>query len=197
MDRYKELNEVELLARLKAGDELAFECLYQIYSPQIHFKLLKLVKLQSLAEELLQDVFVKIWEKRSGIDENKSFRSYLYIIAQNLAKDLFRRAAFDRKMLAAMISASTEIYDPVMDAYQEKDHEQLMQDVISILPPQRRKIYTLVKIEGKSYEEVSALLGISFSTINGNIVKANATLKKHFADNKIIFVALIASYIIS
>ena len=197
MGLYEDLPDAELLKLLKAGDEHAFESLYQAYSPQIYLKLLKLVKLQSLAEELLQDVFVKIWEKREGIDVEKSFRSYLYIIAQNLAKDVFRRAALDKKMLNEMINTSTEIYDPMAEGYMENNHKQLLQEVTSFLPPQRRKVYILIKIEGKSYEEVSMLLGISQSTINSHIVKANAALKKHFAENKTLLVTLLASFLIS
>lgn len=197
MDRYKEFGDVDLLGKLKAGDELAFERLYQIYSPQIYKKLLKLLKQENIAEELLQDVFVKVWEKRDVIDLEKSFRAYLYRIAQNLVYDLFRRAAFDRKMLAELISSSTEVYDPVTDAYSEKDYNTILQQVVAILPEQRRKIYTLVKIEGKSYAEVSKLLGISTSTVSDHIVKANVMLKEHFAANHLILAALVASFIIS
>jgi RNA polymerase sigma-70 factor (ECF subfamily) len=197
MVTYSILNDQDLTALLRESDEHAFEQLFLNYSPQIYKKLLKLVKQEAVAEELLQDVFVRIWEKRKEIDVDKSFRSYLYRIAQNLVTDLFRRAAFDRKMLADLINNSTEIYDPVEDAYTQKDHAAILKEIIDVLPAQRKRVYTLVKIDGKSYEEAAALLGISTSTISDHIVKANQTLKENFGSSKIILVALIASIIIS
>jgi DNA-directed RNA polymerase specialized sigma24 family protein len=68
------LHEEDLLTRLQSGDEKAFEQLYHIYSLQIFKKLLSLVKQEEIAKELLQDVFLRIWEKRESIDPEKSFR---------------------------------------------------------------------------------------------------------------------------
>jgi len=191
------IDEKQLLERLKSGDEKAFERLYWNYSPQIFRKLLKLVKKEEIGEELLQDVFLRIWEKRETIDTEKSFRSYLYRIAQNLVTDLFRRAAYDRKLLDHLIAASTELYNPIEDKINTEGGNAVLQLAIDTLPPQRRKVYTLCKIEGKSYEEVSVLLGISTSTISDHIVKATKSLKVYFSSNEIALVALISSVIIT
>ena len=102
-------NEQELLAKLAEGDENAFEILYLTYSPKIYSKILQLVKQVSIAEEILQDVFLKIWEKRETLDNQKSFRSFFYTIAKNLVVDLFRRAALDRQMLEQFIVENCRI----------------------------------------------------------------------------------------
>jgi RNA polymerase sigma-70 factor (family 1) len=191
-------NEQELLVKLAEGDECAFEQLYLIYSPKIYRKILQLVKQAAVAEEILQDVFVKIWERREVLDNQKSFRSFLYTIAKNLVVDLFRRAALDRRMLEKFIIDNTEFYNPFEGIDDpEEESKAIVQTALDILPPQRKKIYRLVKIEGKSYGEVAEMLGISTSTINDHVVKATKSLKVYFDQNDGLLIALIASLLIS
>ena len=86
-------NEKDLLMLLSAGNEAAFEELYHLYSKRLLGYFIKLVKSETFAAELLQDAFVKIWNNRQNIDPDRSFRSYLFRIAENLAYDFFRKAA--------------------------------------------------------------------------------------------------------
>jgi RNA polymerase sigma-70 factor (ECF subfamily) len=191
-------DEHELLVKLSEGDEYAFEQLYLIYSPKIYSKILQLVKMVEVAEEILQDVFVKIWEKRETLDNQKSFKSFLYTIAKNLVVDLFRRAAIDRRMLEKFVIDNTEVYYPFESSEDfEVQSKAIIQTALDILPPQRKKIYTLVKLEGKSYAAVAELLGISTSTINDHVVKATKSLKAHFDQNDGLLIALVASLLIS
>jgi len=81
--------EKDLLIELIYGNELAFEKIYRLYSPRLFGKLLKLVKSESQAQEILQDVFLKLWEHRKSIDPEKSFRSFLFKIAENKVYDFF------------------------------------------------------------------------------------------------------------
>lgn len=177
-------NEQELLVKLAEGDEYAFEQLYLIYSPKIYRKILQLVKQTEIAEEILQDVFVKIWEKRETLDNQRSFKSFLYTIAKNLVVDLFRRAALDRQMLEKFIIDHSELYYP-FDNLEDPDLESkaILQKALDTLPPQRKKIYTLIKLEGNSYDEVAELMGISTSTINDHVVKATKSIKVYLDQN--------------
>lgn len=191
-------NEEELLKKLGEGDEYAFKQLYLMYSPGIYGKILQLVKQVAIAEEILQDVFVRIWEKREVLDNQKSFKSFLYTIAKNLVVDLFRRAALDRQMLEKFIVDNTELYNPFETVDDpETESKAIVRSALDILPPQRKKVYTMVKLEGKSYGEVSELLGISTSTINDHVVKATKSLKSHFDQNDGLLIALLASLLIS
>ncbi len=196
MTTYRAYTDQDLAVLLNQGDRDAFKQLYLIYSPRIYKKILQLVKQPAIAEELLQDVFVKIWEKRGYIDAEKSFQSFLYRIAQNLVTDLFRRLALDRKMMESFIAEASDAYIP-FDESAEIETKQLLQKALNILPAQRKKIYTLIKIEGKTYEEVSNLLGISTSTVNDHVVKATKTLRTYFNANDAATIALIAVFIIT
>lgn len=172
--------EKDLIRLLQTGDEYAFEKLYRLYSVRILKKLLRLVKDEEIAAELLQDTFLKLWEKREGLDPEQSLRSYLFRIAENKITDLFRRAAYDRKLREHLVAVSTELCHVTEDAIDFKDGQELLQQAISSLPPQRQKIFILCKIEGKSYEETAELLGISAGTVNDHMVKAGRAVRKYF-----------------
>jgi RNA polymerase sigma-70 factor (ECF subfamily) len=166
---FKEQNLVILLS---GGEEAAFEELYYLYSPRLLGFLIKLVKSQSHASELLQDVFIKIWNNRQTIDPAQSFRSYLFRIAENAVYDFYRKASRDQKLQAELVKMSVCEYRHVEESLFYKENEELLQHVIEALPPKRRQVFRLIKIEERSYEEVSTLLNISPSTISDHIVKA-------------------------
>ncbi len=102
--------EKEILLRILQGDELAFEKIYRLHSPKLYGKLLKLLKSVPQTEEILQDVFLKVWEYRASIDPEKSFGAFLFKIAENKAYDFFRKAARDKKLNAELIALSTLNY---------------------------------------------------------------------------------------
>lgn len=171
-------DETELIARLKQGDEVAFERIYAEYSQRLLGALIKMVMSENVACELLQDVFIRLWNNRDKIDPEKSLRSYLFRIAENITYDLFRKIARDKKLQRELIAQACPGYLHVEEELCSKESVQLLQDIIIALPPQRRKIFRLVKLEGKTYAEVSELLNISSSTINDHVVKATKFIRK-------------------
>lgn len=177
-------DEKELLLLLLNGNEQAFEKIYRLYSSRLYGNLLKLVKSETEAQEILQDVFLKIWENRQNIDIEKSFRSYLFKIAENKVVDFFRKVARDKKREAELISLATNEYVPVEELLQSDEKTALLQKAIYSLPPQRQQVFRLCKLEGKSYKEVSEQLGISVSTISDHIVKATKSIRDYFENNE-------------
>ena len=176
---YSGLEEKEILCLLKSGDTQALGELYSRNKVQIFANIRRLVKSEDIAEELLQDVFVKVWDKRDLLDPEKSFRSYLFRIAENLVYDFFRKAARDKKLEAHIMSVATELYSHIEETLYTKESTSILNRAVEQLPPQRRRVFTLCKIEGRSYEEVSQLLGISTSTINDHIVKATRSVREY------------------
>jgi len=172
-------NEKELLARLQRDDREAFDQIYYQYSLKIYANILRMVKDPDDAQELLQDVFLKVWEKRHNIDPEQSFKSYLFRISRNLVYNFFRDVSIERKVMDYLASIGTELHTDLEDDLMFKEQKQLLEQAINQLPPQRRQVYTLCKIEGHSYAEVSRMLGISTSTISDHIVKATRFIKEH------------------
>ncbi|MCC8424575.1 RNA polymerase sigma factor [Mucilaginibacter sp. UR6-11] len=173
------MEEKELVSLLKKGDRLAFEHLYHNYKHRLYGNLRKILKSDSAAQELLQQLFVKIWENRLSLDPDKVFKAYLFSIAENLAYDFFRKAARDKNLEARLMTVATEGYSYIEEALYRKESVAILNRAVASLPPQRRHVFTLCKLEGKTYEEVSVELGISTSTINDHIVKGTRSVKEY------------------
>jgi len=176
-------NEKILLEKLRESDCNAFTQLYKLYSKRIYLNLLKLLKVESVAEEILQEVFVLIWEKRDSIVIEQSFSAYLSKIAQNKALDFFRKLQRDRKAFEHLKTIASSDYSHIEEKIFTNETSSIFQQAINTLPPQRKQVFCLCKIEGKSYSEVSGLLGISTSTVNDHIVKATHAVKKVMLSN--------------
>lgn len=189
----QDYRENELLMQLSNGNPIAFEKIYYSYSPKLFASLLKLVKSDSIAQEILQDVFLKVWENRKNIDPEKSFRSYLFTIAENKAYDFFRRAARDKKLYETLIAAATEHYEHIETDFFSKEDSKIIEKAIGSLPPQRQLIFRLSKQEELSYDEISKRLGISVSTISDHIVKANKSIRIFLSNHPELLFVIIAS----
>lgn len=184
------------LEKLRLGDSEAFCFIYDRYSLPIYRKLLKMLKVEFVAEEILQNVFIRIWEKRYLIDPDKGLKPYLYQVAQNLVYDFYRNLAREEKLQSEVRRSTAEMSETTDEQYYFKETNQLLEKAIDRLPDQQRLVFRLCKQEGRSYDEVSELLGISTSTINGHIVKATKKVKTfmfqtHHASFSLLLPALI------
>lgn len=172
-------NETEWIFQLKNGNKQAFEVIYQYYSNSIYSKIIKMTKDEAVADDLLQDIFVKIWERRSFINEAFSFRGWIYKIAENCVYDYYRMLSQDAKMREKLISTFAEMYNHTEDYILNKERSKMLNDALAQLPPQRQAIFKLCKIDGKSYAEAAEILNISASTVSGQLVKATRAIKDH------------------
>ncbi len=183
--------EESLLVRLQRGDEVAFTELYHLYKARIYYNLLRLVKSEEAAEELLQDTFLKVWERRASLDPARSFQSYLYRIAGNLAMDFYRKAALDFKLRAHLLATGAETCEPVEQGVIRKETYHQLHELISKLPVQRQRVFRLCRIEGKSYAETAAIMGISAGTVKDHLIKAGRFLREELRDEKARYLSLL------
>ncbi len=179
MSVYKSHNEQDLVILLKRGDEAAFIELYQRYKLRITGNLVKLLRSEDLAAELSQELFMKIWDTRGQLDPDKSFRSYIFRISENLVMDFFRKVKRDQKLYSRLMEIQTELYSHIEENIMQAQESQRFREVVAMLPAQRREVFRLCKLEGKSYKEVAEILNISTSTVSDHLVKANQFLKSH------------------
>lgn len=193
MVNVNQIDEQALLLQLKNGDQRAFEILYNNYKVRIAGNLFKLLKSDDLVKEILQELFFKIWEVRTQIDPEKSFKSYLFRVAENLVYDYFRKVAKDKRLLAKIMASSSELYFHIEEDMLSKEEVQKLQQVIDLMPPQRKMVFTLCKLEGKSYKEVEEIMGINAKTISSHMLQANRFLRTYFKDSASLTISLILS----
>lgn len=189
--------EKDLLLRLRNGDHEAFEQLYNTYSNRIFSRLIRLAGSEGMAAELLQETFVILWEKRHTINPDLPFKSWLYRVAENNVYQYYRRLARDAKMQQEVMAHFSELYSHSEEDLILKENRQILQEAISQLPEQRRKVFQLCKIEGRSYDEAARILGISPSTVSNHLVKANTLVKAYIFKSRQIATIVITAFFLS
>ncbi|WP_256006895.1 RNA polymerase sigma factor [Pedobacter deserti] len=196
MGSVNEFDEQNLLIRLKNGDEHAFAVLYDAYKYRLTGNLFKLLKSSDLVKETLQEIFVRVWENRERIEPDKSFKSYIFRIGENLVSDYYRKVARDRRLLNKMMEATSELYLHIEEDIWEREGSQKFMDAIALMPPQRKQVFTLCKLEGKSYKEVEEILGISAKTISSHMLQANRFLRNHFRNSSGLELSIILAILV-
>lgn len=175
------LDKTVLLA-LSQGSANAFEVVFKTYSKLLFNRLIYILKDADEAEEILQNVFLKLWEKRDSIIVDKDLYPFLLKIAHSMAIDYLRKNIRTQNLINNMVHNSINQELSVEDRYFNKEENEILALAISHLPPQRQKIFKLCKIEGKSYAEVSEILSVSTSTVSNQLVSAMKDIKS-FAVN--------------
>ncbi|MCD2421130.1 RNA polymerase sigma-70 factor [Niabella pedocola] len=193
----REINiDQEFVVLLKTGCFATFSRLYEQYSGDLYLALIRLVKSEAEAEEILQDIFLNLWEKRETLNIQYSIKAYLYRIAENKASDFFRKLKRDRRLYEHIKHTASLQY--LYEGPENSQELALLEEAMEILPPQRKKIFYLCKMEGRSYREVSDLLGISTSTINDHIVKATHAIREFMlTESEIRAATLLAIFAVS
>lgn len=172
-----------LLVQLKQGSESSFNCLYTFYAKMLYKRVVSIIKDEAKTEELIQDLFLKVWQKRTEIDPDRSFKSFLYTIASNMAYDHLRKVASDKALTNRLLMNATDNYWHIEEALNLKETELKLHEALNRLSPQQKQVFTLCKLEGKSYEEAGRILGITTATVNSHIVKSSRYIRTYMVKN--------------
>jgi RNA polymerase sigma-70 factor (family 1) len=168
----KSISDLQELLRLLQGDEanamLAYQKLYDRFAIKVLRAANKFLRDEEMAEDLVQDVFLSIWQKRQQLQHVENLEPYLYGIVKKLAaRSITNKLRFD----VARIEF-TERVKLAEDDGAKAFYEAKLQEIVNEMPEQRRTIFRLAKIEGLSYEAIAQKLNISVHTVNHNITKA-------------------------
>lgn len=163
-------NDNHLVELLQKGNVAAFDSLFEVYSPKLYGFALKYFKNETDAEELVQEVFVKVWENRRTLKSELSFKSYLFTIALNQIRKYFNKKATSLRYLESLQN-DPEVSDQVSTDDYETTLCQIYQ-IIEQMPIRRREIFTKSKLEGKSSKEVALELNISSGTVDNQVSEA-------------------------
>lgn len=168
-----------LVKKIKKDDEEAFRRVYDFYKSRLYYFALKFTKRGVYAEEIVQEVFIKIWENRRKLNPELSFRSYIFTITYHTLINFLKKAALDEKTKHELCRIFTES-ERVAETGPDYESEKMLHEAIDGLPPRRKEIFRLAKLQGKSYAEIAAELNISKDTVRLQIIEANKTIKEFF-----------------
>lgn len=180
-----------LLRRLKSGDETAFESLYWAYNSHLFNFIHSILYDKSLAEDLTQNVFLKIWEKREVINPEQGIDAYLFTIARNL---VYKETEKSLRSSAVMNFLSRQLSDQDSETEDNLDAESLreyIQTLVEQMPTARREIFKLSRYEHLSNKEIATCLQLSEKTVETQVYRALSYLREHLNSGKVLVFLLL------
>ena len=184
-------NEKRLLSEIAAGDEFAFREIFDYYRRPIYAYAMHLLKNEVLADEIIQDVFLKVWLQRDQLNGILHFRGWLYTVARNKMIDALkfqmRENTFKNAAQLAVITNETE------ELLLEREYDHLVDEAIDALSPKQQLIYNLSRKKGLKHEEIASQLNISTNTVKTHLVQALRTMRKHLLPH--LHLAVISLYL--
>lgn len=180
MDNKRLENEQVLLDQITIGGQKAFAIVFTHYSKFVYSFAFKLTRSDSLAEEIVQEVFLKIWVHRGDIGNIENFGAYLNRITRNQAYNVLRKISYETLISAELSKqAPTEANDTEKEI-NFKEAGKTLNRAIENLTPQQKIVYTLCHQEGLKYSEVADRLNISTSTVHSHMKQALHTIRTYF-----------------
>lgn len=170
-------NEIELLRLTASGDESAFGRLFEHYKDRIYTIAFKLTRSNIISEEIVQDVFLKIWQKRADLNAIQNFSAYLFIIARNAAYKILKDIARTHKFVVLSDEDQALLNNDAADLLIEKEYGLILQNAIDRLPSQQKQVYYLVKDQGYKRDEVASQLHIQPETVKFHLAQAMKNIR--------------------
>jgi RNA polymerase sigma-70 factor (ECF subfamily) len=168
----------ELLILIREGDKVAFYNIYERYCKRLYGFVLRYIKQEEDAEEIVQEVFIKVWESRNKIDVYSSFESFLFTIAYNNTISLFRKKLSEKKYLEHLKSLQQlENAPELTDEIHFNELNEKVQLLLNELTPRQKEIFQLSREEGLTHDEIAKKLNISVNTVKKHMVNTLAFLK--------------------
>lgn len=169
----------ELLLLIQKDNKIAFYNLYERYCRRLHGFVLRYIKQEEDAEEIVQEVFVKIWESRNKIDAYSSFESFLFTIAYNTTISLLRKRTNEKKYLEHIKSLQQFSNSPnLIDEVYFNELNDRVQSLLNELTLRQKEIFQLSREEGLTHDEIAKKLDISVNTVKKHIANTLAFLKQ-------------------
>lgn len=161
----------EVVKSVKEGSVRAFEVVYTAYVDRVYRFLYTLLRSGEDAREATQDVFVKLWDSREQLQEDRELSFYLFAICRNHALNILRK----RKSQVGVVEEYQRDQPSValsVEEGTENTYSALLEEAIETLPPKRKRIFELCKIQGLSYKQAASTLQISDGTVEVQVAKA-------------------------
>jgi RNA polymerase sigma-70 factor (ECF subfamily) len=171
-------NENNILQQVAAGDDQAFRQLFHHHWDNIYGVAFMFVKHAEQAEELVQDIFLKIWNKKENLAAVVDFKNYLFIIARNHIFSELRKKSKEQAFTEQLIHYFTDNSGNPEQQLLDKESQELLRQAIVQLPEQQRTVYQLVREQGLTHEETAARLQISKNTVRNHMARALEGIRK-------------------
>lgn len=172
-------NDIEgsYVKALCKGDQKAFEILFLQYQPKLVFFLRGFIKDNEQVRDMVQDIFLSIWNNKAKLAEVKSFKAYIYKIAKNAVCNYYDHIIVNEKFLAEQLTRPSDA-EETEEIIFAKQLQGMIDATVSQMPPQRKQIYIMSRIEGMSNSDIAEKLNINKRTVENHLTAALADIRK-------------------
>lgn len=183
--------EKDLLQAVVQGDKDAFTRLFNNYRDKIYSISYELTGSSAIAEEIVQDVFLKIWLKRSALSDVTHFSAYLFTSTRNFVFTALKRIALRREVETNASQGAPAFYDDSENRLLQKEYTAVLASAIQRLPPQQRQVYQLAREQGCKREEIATRLNLSPETVKSHLAQALRSIRAYCLARLDITIALL------
>ena len=174
----RELEKATVSALINGSEDAFGELFRKYYSRLLHF-VIKIVKSRHDAEEIVQEVFIKLWNIRHKVNTESSFKSFLFTITRNMAFDYLKKTISHDELTEALWDRLELIKNNTEETIFFEDCKRITQKAIETLTPQKQLIFKLSRENGLTHEQISNHLGISKNTVKNHMIEALKSLKSY------------------
>lgn len=188
------IDDKQLVLKLIDNDVEAFDSLFHKYSEKLYGFAFSLLKNHEDSKEIIQEAFIRVWEKRQEIDSSKSFKSFLFKISYNLIIDQLRVRLKDNEYREFLVRYFESEKFELKTNIDYEIIKNKIQDAVGELPEKRKQIYSLSREVGLSHKEIASKLGISVKTVENQIGLALKHIKARLGKELIAILLFISIF---
>jgi len=187
------IDEDNALLRLIAlGDERAFRIVFNKYHNRLGAHLFRITRSHELAQEVVQDIFLKIWMNRQQLAEVRNFKAYLYVMSKNHALNCLKQSVLEKTLTSCLEENEDFQAD---DSFEENEHYMLIDEAIDHLPPQQRQVYLMSRHERLKYAEIATRLSLSRETVKKYLKIASESITSYVRKKLIVSVLIFSLFL--
>ena len=188
-------SDEELMREIKADNMFAFDLIYKKYSKKLYKFGYSLLKSHEETENLVQDVFLNLWENRNKVEKDSSIKSYIFAITYNSAISILRKKAMESKFVEYLKSLQIINEKPVNMELEYTELTNKINEIVYALPQRQKEVYLLHKVEALKYSEIAVLLDISVNTIENHMSRALKTIRKKLGNYSLIAILFLHLFV--
>lgn len=185
------IDEKELLAKMAVGDERAFRIIYDKYNNRVYTYALQLLHSKTEAEEMTQEVFLKLWLMSENSLAVSNLEAYLYTVTKHRSLNVLRRMILEGKVEKSLGETWREDNNDTEEEVLMKDVRNVLNAAIDLLPQQQKQVYLLCQQEGLKYDEAAERLNLSSLTVKTHMQRALKSVRTYVKAHTDIVIALV------
>lgn len=170
-------SEKELIQSIRAGDKQAFECFYKQYYKRLYTFVLFLINSEEAAEDITQEAFTRLWEKRESLDEAGSLNGFVRQMSKHLVYDHCRKAKVKRSFEEQL--GPHQMADDLLEKIHHKELEHVLKLAMSCLTPEKQAMFRQSRFENKTYAEIARNMGTTPKAVERHMAKSLSFIKKY------------------